>query len=147
MMSTLGQKLKEREAREAADQMVKLERIARQEGEEAQKKLKAVVDYFDSVKQRIADDIADDIPVREITLGKTGDGSQEVASTLSVYSWIDRHAKTIESPDHPYFAVWEQFDKWAKSEDLKVSFVYNHDGYGRESWQVLHVKALVPMAA
>lgn len=143
---TLGQKLKNREVREAADGMLKLERIARQEGEAAQKKLKAVVDYFDSVRQRIVDDISEDIPVRMITLGKTGDGSQEVASTLSIYSWSDRHGKTIEHADHPYFAVWERFDKWAKSEDLKVGFCYHHDGGGRESWQVLSVKTVATTA-
>lgn len=146
-MGTLGQKLKDREAREAADLMVKLERIARQDGEAAQKKLKAVVLYFESVQQRIAEDISNDIPVRVITLGKTGDGSQDVASTLSVCNWGDRHGKTIENSDHPYFAVWERFDKWAKSEDLKVGFFYSHDGGGRESWQVLSVKATATLAA
>lgn len=147
-MGTLGQKMHDREVLEAADSMAKLERVTRQQGEEAKTKLKAVMAYFESVRQQIVADISDDVPVREITLGKTGDGSQDVASTLNIYNWSgSARNNTIEHAGHPYHAVWEHFDKWAKSEDLKVNFVYNHDGGGRESWQRLNVKAVLATAA
>ena len=144
-MTTLGERLKAREAREEADKMAKLDRESRQRGEKAMADLRAVQQYFDSAREDITEDISNDLPVREITLGKRGDDSAGVASILQTYSWnynIHQPGRSIEYPQHAYYAVWEGFQQWANAEGLEVKFTYDYDGGGIESWHVLKVKVL-----
>jgi hypothetical protein len=139
-MSNLGEKLKAREAREKADKLVKLERESRESGEQAVKDLELVREFFNRARDEIIADISDDRPVREITLGKRGDDTGHLAhQVLMTYNWSSN--KGIASPHHKYFAVWEQFHNWTVAEGLDVKFVQHDDGYGIESWYVLHVKA------
>jgi hypothetical protein len=140
-MTTLGERLKARETREEADKIAKLQRESAEAGEKALEDLHAVQEYFDRVKANIIADIMGDRPVRKITLGLRGDNSGNVASILCTYNWTSNVGdRSIAEPHHKYHAVWEKFEQWADSEGLDVSFQYQWDTGGMESWYELKVK-------
>jgi hypothetical protein len=140
---TLGKRLKEREVRDAALAAIQAneeaERRAREEAAMEQKFLEEVTGYFARVRSEIVEDIQADKAVRRLTLGIEGDGTAALRHILGTANW-KYHNNRIDYPTHKYHAVWREFNDWATSEELDISFEYKDDEFTGE-WLILHVKA------
>jgi hypothetical protein len=140
-MPSLGEMLK---ARIERDEEAERQRVAAVEDEQiatAQANRKLIEMYFAFAQAGIEKAITRGTAIPCITLGKSGDGTYALATTiLKTYQWGSTPQGSIQDASHPYYDVWAKFRDWANENGLNVGFEYDHDGMGRESWYILTVK-------
>lgn len=129
---TLGEILAKRLEDERQDEMLKLERLAAQGGAAEQKKLREVVDFFESTKKEITESILNGIELKPITIGHPNE-KNKIGNLLSS-SVLD-----VTNKNHLYNPVWKNFSKWAEEQKLQIEFKYAHDGVGMWSWHEIKV--------
>lgn len=130
---TLGEILAKRQEEERQDDMLKLERLARQGGEAEQEKLKKVVDFFEEIKNNITENIINGVDLKPITIGHPDEKHKLIGSLLSSASM------DVSNKNHLYNPVWKKFCKWAEGQKLQIEFRYAHDGGGMWSWHEIRV--------
>ncbi len=134
-MTKLGDLLLQRLQEEASNPLVKMQREAREAGNQALEDLNFVLAYFEDLKQKITFNInlGNSLPV--ITIGKTSSEQTRINSLLKTHQWQTK-------PNSYYNPIWIKFVEWAKSENLFVEWTPNHDGGGRDSWFELTITPL-----
>ncbi len=134
-MTKLGDLLLQRLQEEASNPLVKMQREAREAGNQALEDLNFVLAYFEDIKQKITFNInlGNSLPV--ITIGKTSSEQTHINSLLKTHQWNTK-------PNSYYNPIWINFVEWAKSENLFVEWTPKHDGGGRESWFELTITPL-----
>jgi hypothetical protein len=138
---SLGDLLAARIERDAAAERAKQEAEERAAQAEKKRKLDIISNYFEKAKQAITDAIMADQPLPHITLSKRGGwayDSYEIAEILESYRW---GSTGYAQPTGIYVDIWQSFEKWAESNQLKVQFEYEHNGMDA-SWYVLTVRPL-----
>jgi len=135
---TLGERIVALAAADNADPVSALERRATQAGGEQLEQFHAVVRFFEQTKANITEDVMANRPIRKMTIGQLGDHTEGLQSYLGVLYW-DNKDRTVAHRSHTYFAVWDRFAQWAKSEKLALAWHARHDGGGVESWWELEV--------
>jgi hypothetical protein len=70
--------------------------------------------------------------VKPITVGHRH--NIDVAEAVRIYG-----TPQIDNPSHQYHQYWAEFADWAQANGLQAEWIFEHDGVGVESWQVLSV--------
>ena len=133
-MTKLGDLLLQRLQEEASNPLVKMQREAREAGNQALEDLNFVLAYFEDLKQKITFNInlGNSLPV--ITIGKTSSEQTRINSLLKTHQWQTK-------PNSYYNPIWVKFVEWANSENLFVEWTPKHPG-GRDSWFELTITPL-----
>jgi len=137
-VQSLGVRLKAQQEKAARDKAEQDERQSQEALAAAQVKRAKVLRFFEDAKNMISDAILAGHPIPRIVLGRRG--SMEVYDILEAFRWSG--AALIENATHPYHQEWAAFKDWAQSNELNLSWRYEWDGGGVESWHTLQVTPL-----
>ena len=137
MTTTLGAMLRVTERCAKADCMRDLERLADEQGPCAQKDLRQVMEFFDTVKTQFTTRILAGAEIKPVQLG--AGQNVTIAMILQTFRWDP--AYDIRNPAHPYHAAWKTFAAWCEENELLPELRKYHDAKGKEHWFELSVRS------
>lgn len=103
---------------------------------------RAVQRFFEDAKAHIIESIAAGLRPAPFVLGTSTRGystSEQASTALKTFQW--RMDDKVVPKNSPYRDVWDEFARWAASENLSVTFQPDHDGVGVRSWYNLCVES------
>lgn len=130
---SLGELLRLRIESDKENTRLKLERDAREAGEEAQENLRLVTEFFEKAKAVFSAAILDFRQPKAIQVG--AGQNMNIASVLYTY----QQSTQVNKAGHKYYPIWLEFANWAAENDLVPEWEYQWDTGGIESWHLLRV--------
>ncbi|GJI89530.1 MULTISPECIES: hypothetical protein [Duganella] len=132
---SLGRLLRAQQC-ETADCVKELERQASGKGPCAQQDLQLVRDFFHQASTGFAGCILAGLSPLPLAIGNGQ--HDKIAAILHTYRWKEGY--DIRDATHPYHGVWQPFQRWCDSSELRPEFSCHRDPGGKEKWYTLTVR-------